>query len=69
MGFIRNALQGIALYEGVKYWLRKNAAQSAEVENIILGGKQFAKTETHPLAHASHRHHLDRPEILRELDV
>ena len=66
MGFIKNALLGIALYEGVKYWLRNNAAHSAEVENITLGGKQFAKTEIHPIADARHRHHLDRPEVTLE---
>ena len=69
MGFIKNALLGIALYEGVKYWIRKNAVHSAEVENITLGGKKFAKTETHPIADARHRHHLDHPEIIPELDV
>ena len=63
MGFIKNALIGIALYEGVKYWLRQDTGASTEVQNITLGGKQFAKTEDHPPVDARHRHHLDRPEI------
>ncbi|HKG07338.1 MAG TPA: hypothetical protein VKB19_12800 [Pedobacter sp.] len=63
MKFIKNALLGIALYEGFKYWLRKNAVARAEVEIITLGGKRFAKTENHPPADAHHRHHLDRPEV------
>ena len=64
MGFIKHALIGIALYEGIKYWLKENATAPAQVHNITLGGKHFAKTEAHPTADASHRHHLDRPEIV-----
>lgn len=63
MSFIKNALFGIALYEGFKYLLKKNADNLPETGNINLGGKQFTTTERHPLGQASHRHHLDRPEI------
>ncbi|EDM37972.1 hypothetical protein PBAL39_16144 [Pedobacter sp. BAL39] len=66
MRFIKNALLGIALYEGFKYWLKNSGGNRAEKGNITLGGKQFAKTESHPLAQASHRHHLDRPESMPE---
>lgn len=66
MSFIKNALLGIVLYEGLKYWLKKNAVTRAESGNIILGGKQFTKTEHPPVPDARHRHHLDRPEITPE---
>ncbi|RZM28803.1 MAG: hypothetical protein EOO88_07505 [Pedobacter sp.] len=68
MGFIKNALLGIALYEGLKYWVRKNTAIiPEEVQNITLGGKRFVKTEDHPQEDTRHRHNLDRPEITPEL--
>lgn len=68
MGFIKHAIIGIALYEGLKYWARKNAATPDESHHITLGGKQFSQTEAQP-TDARHRHHLDRPEIIPEIDV
>lgn len=69
MGFIKHALIGIALYEGLKYLARKNAQAAPEMHNITLGGKQFFKSEDHPTPDARHRHNLDRPEITPELSV
>lgn len=65
MGFIKDALLGVAIYEGLKYYIRKSKAEK-QANEIILGGKHFARTQTQLSPDAKHRHHLDRPEIIDE---
>lgn len=66
MGFIKNALIGIVIYEALKYWMKESRSPVTDIEQISLGGKCFAKTLAQPVPDARHRHHMDRPEILSE---
>ncbi|MES2454822.1 MAG: hypothetical protein V4594_04765 [Bacteroidota bacterium] len=64
MGFIKNALIGIALYEGLKYITKRSRLKvSSRRTNLVLGGKLFRGHHIDLSSDQGHRHHLDRPEL------
>lgn len=67
MGFIKDALIGIALYEGIQRWIshRRNG-ESRPPYRVILGGKVFQQETNDATIIANYRHHLDRPEMSSE---
>ena len=70
MGFIKNALIGIALYETLKYIIEKNgSAESKTPEQVTLGGKLYHREDTVGIIGNKHRHHLDRPEVGTETET
>ncbi|WP_276089906.1 hypothetical protein [Pedobacter sp. JY14-1] len=67
MGFIKDAIIGIAIYEGIKVWIRQKERQQHLARQITLGGKGFKIHRHDPAPNLAHRHNLDRPEIPVEL--
>ena len=65
MGFIKDALIGILIYEGLKCIAKSNAQKrdSSESRLVILGGKSFQGHGIDLSSGEIHRHHLDRPEM------
>lgn len=64
MGFIKDALIGILLYEGLKCSAKSRGQKGTSASRqIMLGGKNFQGHGINLSAGEIHRHHLDRPEM------
>lgn len=72
MGFIKNALIGIALYEAVKYFLRKDEYVfefgNDRVPGISHSGKQLRNEEVDVIAGAKRPDHLQQTKDNASLD-
>ena len=63
MGFIKDALIGILLYEGLKCIAKSNRQGASSSRQVVLGGKSFQGHSIDLSSGEVHRHHLDRPEM------